>query len=102
MCIRDSTVLVVEHDAEMMRSADHILDIGPSAGELGGRVMYEGDYEGLLKDETSLTARYLRGDAEIKEPKQRRVAQKRKLSVQGASEHNLKSIDVDIPLDMLV
>src|SRR5678815_1438743 len=92
-----NTVLVVEHDAEMMRSADHILDIGPSAGELGGRVMYEGDYEGLLKDETSLTARYLRGDAEIKEPKQRRVAQKRKLSVQGASEHNLKSIDVDIP-----
>jgi excinuclease ABC subunit A len=97
-----NTVLVVEHDAEMMRSADHILDIGPSAGELGGRVMYEGDFEGLLQDETSLTARYLRGDAEIKEPKQRRVAQKRKLSIQGASEHNLKSIDVEIPLDMLV
>jgi len=97
-----NTVLVVEHDAEMMRSADHILDIGPSAGELGGRVMYEGDFEGLLKDETSLTARYLRGDAEIKEPKQRRVAQKRRLSVYGASEHNLKSIDVEVPLDMLV
>ncbi|HSE25851.1 MAG TPA: excinuclease ABC subunit UvrA [Pyrinomonadaceae bacterium] len=97
-----NTVLVVEHDAEMMRSADHILDIGPSAGELGGRVMYEGDFEGLLKDETSLTARYLRGDAEIKEPKQRRVAQKRRLSVFGASEHNLKSIDVEVPLDMLV
>ncbi len=72
-----NTVLVVEHDAEMMRSADHILDIGPAAGELGGRVMYEGDFAGLLRDETSLTARYLRGDAEIKEPKQRRVAQKR-------------------------
>ncbi len=97
-----NTVLVVEHDAEMMRSADHILDIGPAAGELGGRVMYEGDFAGLLRDETSLTARYLRGDAEIKEPKQRRVAQKRKLLVQGASEHNLKSIDVEIPLDMLV
>jgi excinuclease ABC subunit A len=97
-----NTVLVVEHDAEMMRSADHILDIGPAAGELGGRVMYEGDFAGLLRDETSLTARYLRGDAEIKEPKQRRVAQKRKLMVQGASEHNLKSIDVEVPLDMLV
>jgi excinuclease ABC subunit A len=97
-----NTVLVVEHDADMMRSADHILDIGPAAGELGGRVIYEGDFSGLLKDEGSLTARYLRGDAEIKEPKQRRSAQKRKLTIQGASEHNLKSIDVDIPLDMAV
>ena len=97
-----NTVLVVEHDADMMRSADHILDIGPAAGELGGRVIYEGDFSGLLKDEGSLTARYLRGDAEIKEPKQRRTAQKRKLTIQGASEHNLKSIDVEIPLDLAV
>jgi excinuclease ABC subunit A len=97
-----NTVLVVEHDAEMMRAADHILDIGPSAGELGGRVMYEGDFPGLMKDETSLTARYLRGDAEIKEPKHRRPLQKRQLSIRGASEHNLKGIDVDVPLDMLV
>jgi excinuclease ABC subunit A len=97
-----NTVLVVEHDAEMMRSADHILDIGPAAGELGGRVIYEGDFPGLLRDEGSLTAKYLRGDAEIKEPKQRRTVQKRRLTIQGASEHNLKSIDVEIPLDMLV
>jgi excinuclease ABC subunit A len=97
-----NTVLVVEHDAEMMRAADHILDIGPSAGELGGRVMYEGDFAGLLEEESSLTARYLRGDAEIKEPKQRRTLQKRQISIRGASEHNLKAIDVDIPLDMLV
>ncbi len=97
-----NTVLVVEHDADMMRSADHILDIGPAAGELGGRVMYEGDFAGLLRDETSLTARYLRGDAEIKEPKQRRVARTRRLTIQGASEHNLKSIDIEVPLDMLV
>jgi excinuclease ABC subunit A len=97
-----NTVLVVEHDADMMRSADHILDIGPAAGELGGRVIYEGDFPGLLQDEGSLTARYLRGDAEIKEPKQRRTAQKRKITIQGASEHNLKSIDIEIPLDMAV
>src|SRR6266550_4427913 len=97
-----NTVLVVEHDAEMMRAADHILDIGPAAGELGGRLIYEGDFPGLLRDEGSLTARYLRGDAEIKEPKQRRLGSKRRLSLRGASEHNLKSIDLDLPLDMLV
>jgi excinuclease ABC subunit A len=97
-----NTVLVVEHDEDMMRAADHILDIGPSAGELGGRVIYEGDFEGLLTDEGSLTARYLRGDAEIKEPKQRRLLQKRRLTLCGASEHNLKNIDPDFPLDMLV
>jgi excinuclease ABC subunit A len=97
-----NTVLVVEHDEEMMRAADYILDIGPSAGELGGRVIYEGDFAGLMSQEGSLTARYLRGEVEIREPKQRRLLQKRRLNLHGASEHNLKSIDVDIPLDMLV
>ncbi|MDT5122516.1 MAG: excinuclease subunit [Acidobacteriota bacterium] len=97
-----NTVLVVEHDADMMRAADHILDIGPAAGELGGQVIYEGDFDHLLSDKSSLTARYLRGEAEIKSPKQRRTPQKRRLSLHNASEHNLKNIDVDIPLDMLV
>ncbi|HEX8136943.1 MAG TPA: excinuclease ABC subunit UvrA [Pyrinomonadaceae bacterium] len=97
-----NTVLVVEHDPEMMRAADHILDIGPAAGELGGQVIYEGDFAHLLTDKASLTARYLRGEAEIREPKQRRSPQKRKLGLHGASEHNLKNIDLDIPLDMLV
>jgi excinuclease ABC subunit A len=96
-----NTVLVVEHDPEMMRAADHILDIGPAAGELGGQVIYEGDFDHLLSDKASLTARYLRGEAEIKAPKQRRAPQKRRLSLRNASEHNLKNIDVDIPLDML-
>jgi excinuclease ABC subunit A len=97
-----NTVLVVEHDAEMMRASDHILDIGPAAGELGGQVIYEGDFEHLLTDKNSLTARYLRGETEIKSPKQRRAPHKRRLGVQHASEHNLKNVDVDIPLDMLV
>ena len=97
-----NTVLVVEHDEEMMRAADYILDIGPSAGELGGRVMYEGNFAGLMSQEGSLTARYLRGEAEIKAPRQRRLLQKRRLTLEGAAEHNLKSIDLEIPLDMLV
>src|SRR6266576_2907522 len=97
-----NTVLVVEHDAEMMRSADHILDIGPSAGELGGRVIYEGDFPGLFSESQSLTGRYLRGEAEIKEPKHRRALQLKRLKIRGASEHNLKGVDIEIPLDMLV
>ncbi|HEX8557561.1 MAG TPA: excinuclease ABC subunit UvrA [Pyrinomonadaceae bacterium] len=97
-----NTVLVVEHDEEMMRAADHILDIGPAAGELGGKVIYEGDFEGLMKSGATLTGKYLRGEAEIKEPKQRRPARKKKISVRGASEHNLKDVNVDIPLEMLV
>ncbi len=97
-----NTVLVVEHDPEMIRAADHILDIGPAAGELGGQVIYEGNYEGLLQHPTSLTARYLRGDLEIKEPTQRKPVGKRRLQLRGAREHNLKNIDLDIPLDMLV
>src|SRR5437588_161540 len=97
-----NTVLVVEHDAEMMRAADHILDIGPAAGELGGKLIYEGDYSGLLTQSQSLTGRYLRGEAEIKEPKHRRPLALKRLKVRGAGEHNLKRINVDIPLDMLV
>jgi excinuclease ABC subunit A len=97
-----NTVLVVEHDEEMMRAADHILDIGPAAGELGGKIIYEGDFEGLLKSGATLTGKYLRGEAEIKEPKQRRPTKKKRISVRGASEHNLKNVDVDIPLEMLV
>jgi excinuclease ABC subunit A len=97
-----NTVLVVEHDEEMMRAADHILDIGPAAGELGGKVIYEGDFDGLLKSGATLTGKYLRGEVEIKEPKQRRPAKKKRLAVRGASEHNLKDVDVDIPLEMFV
>jgi excinuclease ABC subunit A len=97
-----NTVLVVEHDEEMMRAADHLLDIGPAAGELGGQLIYQGDFDGLMETSQSLTARYLRGDAEIKEPKHRRPLQIKRLAIRGAGEHNLKNIDVEIPLDMLV
>ena len=97
-----NTVLVVEHDEEMMRAADHLLDIGPAAGELGGQLIYEGDFDGLIEHSLSLTARYLRGEAEIKEPKHRRALKIKRLAIRGASEHNLKGIDLEIPLDMLV
>ena len=98
-----NTVLVVEHDPDMIRAADHILDVGPAAGELGGRIVFEGDLNGLLQDSLTLTGKYLRGEAEIKPPQQRRKAQpKKRLTIRGASEHNLKQIDVDIPLEMFV
>ncbi|MGI8639811.1 MAG: excinuclease ABC subunit UvrA [Pyrinomonadaceae bacterium] len=97
-----NTVLVVEHDEEMMRSADYILDIGLYAGELGGNLVYAGDYKNLLKNKDSLTAKYLRGESEIKVPNKRREIGKHKLEIIGAHEHNLKNISVEIPLDMLV
>jgi excinuclease ABC subunit A len=96
-----NTVLVVEHDEETMRAADHILDIGILAGELGGHVVYSGDFAGLLKSETSLTAKYLRGESEIKVPQKRRPVGKRKIEIIGAREHNLKDLNVSIPLDIL-
>ncbi|MGI8669122.1 MAG: excinuclease ABC subunit UvrA [Aridibacter sp.] len=98
-----NTVLVVEHDEDTMRAADHIIDIGLYAGELGGNLVYEGDFVGLIQDEMSLTAKYLRGDAEIKLPATRRkVNEDRQIEITGAREHNLKNIDVKIPLDMFV
>jgi excinuclease ABC subunit A len=86
-----------------MRAADHIVDIGIHAGEHGGNVVYEGDFDGLLKNDVSLTAKYLRGDAEIKIPQKRRtISAKRQIEIVGAREHNLKNVSVKIPLDMLV
>ena len=97
-----NTLLVVEHDEDTMRAADHVIDIGPFAGELGGEVVYEGTLEGLLSNKSSLTARYLRSDAEIKIPKTRIKPADEKLSIIGAREHNLKNVSIDIPLGMLV
>jgi excinuclease ABC subunit A len=97
-----NTLLVVEHDEDTMRAADHVIDIGPFAGELGGEVVFEGMFDALLKDKTSLTAKYLRGDAEIKVPQKRRKPGKEKIKIVGAREHNLQNVSVDIPLEMLV
>lgn len=97
-----NTLLVVEHDEETIRSADHIIDIGPFAGELGGDVVFEGTFENLLRSETSLTGRYLRGDASIKIPLKRKNAGSERIVIKGARENNLKNVDVEIPLGLLV
>ncbi|MBZ5628122.1 MAG: excinuclease ABC subunit UvrA [Acidobacteriia bacterium] len=97
-----NTILVVEHDAEIMRSADRILDLGPGAGENGGRVVATGTYEEIRRTPASLTGRYLGQELRIQIPPQRRKPGPQRLEVQGASMHNLKKIDVSIPLGMVV
>ena len=95
---------MVEHDADMMRAADHIVDLGPGAGELGGRIIFEGPFGALLNDGAgSLTGRYLRGETHVSPVlKRRQVNPKRVVTFRGAHAHNLKNIDVAIPLDMMV
>ena len=97
-----NTILVVEHDPEMIRHADRILDLGPGAGEHGGRIIYAGDYEGLVKDSHSLTACYLTGEMSVPVALERRKPGKAWLRIRGARQHNLKSLDVDIPLGLMV
>jgi len=99
-----NTILVVEHDPEVMRAADHILDLGPGAGENGGRIVYAGTFADIARDgSASLTGRYLRGDLRVAAPrKPRSVDPRRMLRVIGAQRHNLKNLDVEIPLGMLV
>jgi excinuclease ABC subunit A len=98
-----NTILVVEHDPEVMRAAGHIVDLGPGAGEHGGSVVYEGTYANLTRNgASSLTARYLRGELRVSRPKRpRKIDWKRALRVLGARTHNLKNIDVEIPLGMI-
>src|SRR5579872_3977043 len=99
-----NTIVVVEHDADVMRASDHIIDLGPGAGELGGRVIFEGSYRKIMSDgDASLTSRYLRGDLHAALPDaHRRVDSKKTLKFHGARAHNLKGIDVTIPLGMMV
>lgn len=94
-----NTVIVVEHDEEIMRQADYIIDIGPEAGTFGGEIVAEGNIDAILKTD-SLTSRYLRGSLEISIPEKRRKT-KDYIKVLGAREHNLKNIDVQFPLHSL-
>jgi excinuclease ABC subunit A len=96
-----NTVLVVEHDAEMIRVADHIVDLGLGAGDQGGRIIFSGTLEGLLREPRSLTAKYLRGELSIPVPSVRVRGSGQRIRVTGAAEHNLHDIDVDIPLNTL-
>ncbi|MEX1062526.1 MAG: excinuclease ABC subunit UvrA [Balneolaceae bacterium] len=96
-----NTVLVVEHDPEMIRAADNILDIGPFAGIHGGDVVYSGSYDKLLESNT-LTGKYLDGRMKIDIPARRRKGNNKSIRLEGAVEHNLKSLDVEFPLNRLV
>ncbi len=99
-----NTIVVVEHDADVMRSSDHIVDLGPGAGELGGRIVFEGPFKALSSNGAgSLTGRYLRGELKTSHPRARRQVNSRKVvRFLGARLHNLKNIDVEIPLGMMV
>ncbi|MBK9729691.1 MAG: excinuclease ABC subunit UvrA [Chitinophagaceae bacterium] len=95
-----NTVIVVEHEEEIMRNSDHIIDIGPLAGVHGGEVIYNGNFEDIINDTESLTGKYLSGELEIPVPRQRRKWIN-SLQLSGASEHNLKNIDVTFPLNVV-
>ena len=96
-----NTVIVVEHDEDMIRVADHIVDIGLGAGEQGGKVVFSGDLGGLLHEPRSLTAKYMRHELSIAVPSPRRRGSPQKIRLRGASEHNLKDVDISIPLNTL-
>ncbi len=97
-----NTVIVVEHDAEMMEAADHIIDIGPGAGIYGGELIAAGKVAQIKKSDKSLTGQYLSGKAKIPVPKKLRKGNGKKISIIGATAHNLKNIDVDIPLGTFI
>ncbi len=104
MRLRDlgNTVIVVEHDEETIRCADHVVDIGPGAGEHGGEIVYSGPVAGLLSSKKSVTGRYLTGELSVEVPQMRRKGSGERLVVRGAREHNLCDIDVAFPLGCLI
>jgi len=97
-----NTILVVEHDPDIMKASDRILDLGPGAGETGGKVIATGAYNEILKNPKSLTGRYLSQDLRIQLPNARRKPGPQQIKIQGAHAHNLKNIDLSIPLHMIV
>ena len=94
-----NTVMVVEHDPEIIRSAEHLIDLGPRAGEDGGRVIFDGPFQKFLKNPDSLTAQYLRHEKRIEIPQRRRISGKF-IEIRDAHKHNLKHLDVRIPLNV--
>ncbi|HKW74969.1 MAG TPA: excinuclease ABC subunit UvrA, partial [Terriglobales bacterium] len=97
-----NTILVVEHDPDIMRAADRILDLGPGAGENGGRIIASASYDDLKKQHASLTGRYLSHELRIQTPQHRRIPGSPAIRIEGARAHNLKKLNVEIPLGMLV
>ncbi len=97
-----NTLIVVEHDEATIAAADHVVDIGPGAGHAGGEIVYTGDLKGLLESEDSLTGMFLSGRRVIPTPEVRRAPGERWLKVLGAREHNLKNVDLQIPLGLFV
>jgi len=97
-----NTLIVVEHDEATIREADYIIDLGPGAGKHGGYVVARGRLEDILNSKKSLTGKYLRGQLKISVPVKRRKSKKHSIVVRGAREHNLKNIDVEIPLGLFV
>ena len=96
-----NTVIVVEHDKDMMLNADYIVDIGPKAGRKGGQVVFQGTPQKMLSHDT-LTSRYLNGTMKIEVPEERRKGNGKSLTIHGASGNNLKNVDVEFPLGMLI
>lgn len=101
--LRDTgnTIIVVEHDQEMMENADYIVDIGPRAGRRGGEVVFQGTYKSMLKKDT-LTSKYLKGILKIEVPAERRKGNEKSIWIRGARGNNLKNVDVKIPLGTLI
>ncbi len=96
-----NTILVVEHDPDVIRAADHLLDLGPGAGELGGKLLAAGTVEEVTANPNSITGKYLSGRAQIAVPRHRREPGREKLVLRGARIHNLRGVDVEIPLGLL-
>jgi len=97
-----NTLIVVEHDEATILEADHIVDIGPLAGEHGGEIVYSGDLKGLLECEASITGAFLTGRRQIPTPEMRRTPGDRRVRLEGVREHNLQNITVDVPLGLFV
>ena len=97
-----NTIIVVEHDRDMMLSADYIIDIGPKAGRKGGEVVFQGTPEQMLNEKDTLTAMYLKGQKKIEVPNQRRCGNGKKLILKGAKGNNLKNVNIEFPLGKLI